>query len=269
MSPAYKVSAVSQSLEPSLLVSVHLPKTAGTSFLNILEQHYGKRLWRDYADRPLHSGRRSVRARAFTQGVKAGLFSGALKDVDCIHGHFLPLKYRFLARRRSLGFITWLRDPVERLASHYHYWLRSYDPAQAGRLHRRVVEEGWDLERFCMSEELRNIYSRFLWGFPLERFDFLGLTEHFASDLDYLAERFFAGDLPNLPMQNVNVESLSENSGDSDPVNSFVDGSRPEARPKTYVTDTAFREKICLFHAKDMAVYERALQLREQRGVAR
>ena len=67
-----------------------------------------------------------------------------------------------------------MRDPVERLASHYHYWVRNYAPRSAGELHRRVVEEAWSLERFCLGPELRNVYSTFLWGFSLRRFGLSG-----------------------------------------------------------------------------------------------
>ena len=38
----------------------------------------------------------------------------------CIHGHFLPLSYRHLARRADVRFVTWLREPIDRLLSHYH-----------------------------------------------------------------------------------------------------------------------------------------------------
>ena len=45
----------------------------------------------------------------------------------CIHGHFLPLSYRHLARRADVRFVTWLREPIDRLLSHYHYWRRAAD----------------------------------------------------------------------------------------------------------------------------------------------
>ena len=46
-------------------------------------------------------------------------------------------------------FVTWLREPLQRLVSHYYYWQRSYDPAadDTSSLHRRVVEEAWTLQK--------------------------------------------------------------------------------------------------------------------------
>ncbi len=32
-----------------------------------------------------------------------------------------------------------------------------------------MVEEEWTLERFCLEPELKNLYSQFLWGFPLKK----------------------------------------------------------------------------------------------------
>ena len=53
---------------------------------------------------------------------------GTLPDeVACIHGHFLPVKYRIALARRPAHYVTWLRDPVERIASHYAFWRRDYD----------------------------------------------------------------------------------------------------------------------------------------------
>ena len=39
-----------------MLISVHIPKTGGTSFGAMLARHFGPRLLRDYDDRPLSHG---------------------------------------------------------------------------------------------------------------------------------------------------------------------------------------------------------------------
>lgn len=175
---------------PPLLVSIHMPKTAGTSFRATLEARFGNTFVHDYADYPL--------AQALPRRHEAALAAGALASpadfagVGCIHGHFLPIKYLALSKQMDCRFITWLREPVARMISHYHYWYRSYDAGSdmTSALHRRVVEEAWTLERFCLSEELRNVYTQFLWGFPLERLDFIGITEHYERDLDVFSTQF-------------------------------------------------------------------------------
>jgi hypothetical protein len=173
-----------------LLVSVHLPKTAGTSFGESLADCFGDRLFRDYADAPLNTPPLKRKLAAVLAGLRN--LAAPPARFDCIHGHFLPVKYRWLPPRREPRFVTWMRDPVERLASHYQYWVRSYDPRTARPLHRRVVEEAWPFERFYRSPEMRNVYAQFLWGFPLSAFDFIGVTEHYDEDFRFFAESFLS-----------------------------------------------------------------------------
>jgi hypothetical protein len=225
-----------------VLVSLHLPKTAGTSFLLALEAHFGERLLQDYGDSPINK----VTARRNSHALYAcalNIFShNKLAGVECIHGHFLPLKYRCLAGAPTKQFVTWMRDPLERLVSHYHYWQRSFDAENSGELHRRVVEEQWTLERFCLGPELQNIYSKFLWGFPLSQFSFIGITEHYESDIRYFSEHFLH---TSLGAERINVSPPGESS--------------------SLLEDPDFRQRVAGHHRVDMALYQRALAGRAAR----
>jgi hypothetical protein len=224
-----------------LLVSVHLPKTAGTSFGESLADCFGDRLCRDYDDAPLNTPPLKRKMAAVL---------GSLRNVaapparfECIHGHFLPVKYRWLRLRLPARFVTWMRDPVERLASHYHFWNRSYDPRTARPLHRRVVEEAWPFERFYRSPELLNVYAQFLWGFPVAAFDFIGVTEHYDEDLRFFVESFLgAGPLPTYRVE-----------------------TNAERQSAAYVPDPRVRAEIEAIHHRDMALYRHALRLRQRR----
>lgn len=229
-----------------MLISLHLPKTAGTSFRGLLEAHYADRLLADYADRPLHASVARRRIHALRSGITLLLNPVRLQGIDAIHGHFLAIKYSLWSGGPGWRRVTWLRDPVERLASHYHYWRRDYDADSAGPLHRRMMEEGWSLERFCLGPELRNVYRQFLWGVPLSRLDFVGITEHYATEAEDFACRILG--LSALPV------SQSRESGNAN----------PEAVTR-YVDDTALRQRIERHHAADMALYQQALRLREKR----
>ncbi len=176
----------------TLLVSVHLPKTAGASFGRTLEDHFGDALLKDYLDYPINQPA-IRRNRAALGHCLKGLLGRAGPDarLRCIHGHFMPLKYRCLrGGGRSVHFVTWLRHPLDRMISHYGFWREHPELAASAPLHRRVLEEDWSLERFCLAPELRNLYRRFLWGFPLRLFDFVGLTEHYEADLARFSERY-------------------------------------------------------------------------------
>jgi hypothetical protein len=157
-----------------MLISLHLPKTAGASFYGALHSHYGNNILRDYDDFPINTPAPVRNKSALKKCILNGIT--AHKNVKCIHGHFLPLKNLLC---RNAKFITWIRDPIERLASHYFYWLREYDHENAPPLQKKIVEENWSLARFCLSPELRNTYNQFLWGFPVSRFDFIGITEYY------------------------------------------------------------------------------------------
>ena len=230
-----------------MLISLHLPKTAGTRFRSLLESHFAGRLLADYADAPLHETVAARRLHAVRGGADLLLRPCRLQNVDAVHGHFLAIKYSLLPGGRDWRRVTWLRDPVERLASHYFYWRRSYEPGESGPLHRRMMEEDWSLERFCLGPELRNIYQQFLWGVPLARFDFVGITEHFDDDID---------DFARLILGTTNFTAI-------DPDSSAVNAN-PEA-PHFYIEDTSLRARIEQHHAVDMAVYRMAHEQRNKR----
>lgn len=227
-----------------MLVSVHMPKTAGLSFRASLEEHFGARFRHDYQDYPLarQPAERRAQARRWGEAAQPSDFAG----VDCVHGHFLPLKYLGLARTLPCRFVTWLREPVARLVSHYGYWQQAYDPASdlTSTLHRRVIEEGWSLERFCLAPELRNVYSEFLWGFPPERLSFIGITEFFAEDLRYFSQEILGNKM--------RLHTLNQRAEAGLPL--------PEAELRA-----PDRLAIEEFHAADIALYRQALGQRQRR----
>lgn len=223
-----------------LLVSLHLPKTAGSSFATALRQHYQERLHEDYGMLPMQL----PRGRREWQAVRDGLAQRVPAGAAAIHGHFLPVKYRWPLRGRRVAWITWLRDPVERLLSHYHFWTRDYDgsdPAQS--LRNRVLAEGWSLERFCLGPELRNLYRQYLWGFDPRRFAFIGLTEHYATDLAWFSQRFLDRDAVVARIQ--------------------VNPARASDR---YPIDAGLRSRIQRHHAADVALYQQAVAARTLRS---
>lgn len=231
-----------------MLISVHLPKTAGTSFEHSLRRHFGAQLERRYADKPLHHHplRRNLRA------AREGLCGRHREEASpaCIHGHFLPLSYRHLARRADVRFVTWLREPIDRLLSHYHYWRRAADSdaqdQMQDKVQQRMREENWSFEQFAQRRELRNVYRAFLWGFPVERFDFIGITEHYASDLREFGQRFLDRDL----------RPAEENRNPA---------HRAGAAGEGYSIDRGLRERLERIHARDLSLYRFALELRERR----
>ncbi|WP_158754676.1 sulfotransferase family 2 domain-containing protein [Dyella sp. S184] len=221
------------------LISLHLPKTGGTSFKASLMEHFGDRYRNDYSDQALsHS-----RLDRFRAALSAGevIADQGLDNIECVHGHFMPVKYQRLDTKGALTFVTWMREPVARMLSHYDYWRANYDEKNATPNHRKFIEEGWTLEQFCLSEQFRNIYTQYLWGFPLERFAFVGITEYYREDMLEFSERFLSTSLQPRYL-NAMKYGISRR-----------------------IVDDVFLEKVRDFHAADMQLYQRALRWRQAR----
>ena len=152
-----------------MLISVHIPKTGGTSFGAMLARHFGPRLLRDYDDRPLSHG---GLARLSTAVFGARDARARLRGHDAVHGHFLLLKYRDVPG----DVVTWLRDPAQRIVSRYAHYLRdvaSQQPLQpvAG------LRPGLTLAEFIEIPRFQDTYSKYLRGTPLSRIRCFGFSE--------------------------------------------------------------------------------------------
>jgi len=223
----------------TLLISLHLPKTAGTSVRYALRARYGPHLLEDYDALPMHMRRGRRELVAIVDGVATG--RRITDDVVAIHGHFLPVKYCFALLSRPLRYATWLRDPVERVLSHYHYWRRDYaggDPAQP--LRNRMIMERWSLERFCLGPEMRNLYRQYLWGFDPARFEFIGITERYEEDFKKFTRRYLEGD-----------------------GTASIELPNPQRGGDRYAIDPALRSRIAQHHAADVALYAWAVARRK------
>ncbi|MCK7591859.1 hypothetical protein M0G43_14830 [Subsaxibacter sp. CAU 1640] len=231
-----------------MIISLHTPKSGGGSFREMLQKEYGKSFLGDYKDIPInktYNDRINEAVRFDKKLTFLKRFSYNVKRIECIHGHFLPYKYRKFKNNPKTIFVTWLRDPAERLISHYHYWFRTYNKNSAA-LHKRVVEESWSLEKFCLSTEMQNFYGKFLWEFPIENFDFVGITEHYEDDVIYFANRFMNKVMlkNDIPMKNVNPNNK----------NSY-----------SHNIPSDLLLKITDFHSSDFDIYQKALDARTAR----
>jgi hypothetical protein len=218
------------------LVSVHIPKTAGTSFGKSLKEFFGNTFSRDYDDRAISKPEYERNKLALLSSIE--IASKGLGKVNCVHGHFLPVKYLLLSTNENVTFVTWMREPVERMISHYNFWQRAYNSETAAPHHKQVMEEKWTLEEFCLSPKFRNIYGQYLWAFPLEYFGFIGITEHYEEDLTYFGENYLGRTL----------KSEQLNTADTKTSPSSI--------------DSALRKRIESYHEEDIALYRRALELR-------
>jgi hypothetical protein len=186
-----------------MILSVHMPKTAGTTFRQILVDIYGSSIFFDYHDQySFVDPQKPSLTMRLGRMVRGGRFKQLRRKPSshdlCIHGHFRASKY--LAQYKDADLITWLRDPVERVASHYYHWLRHPDPYHS--LSRQLHRENLSLEKFAALEPMRNLQFRYLDGVPIERFGFVGVQEQLE---DMLPQLFTFLKVPPVAIKSKNV----------------------------------------------------------------
>lgn len=162
------------------LISIHIPKTGGTSFRLVLEEVYGKKNIQQWYSPARHN-----------ESIVLD------KSARVLHGHISLKIYRKLVSDypfcTETPVITWIRDPVERLISEYYYFynvisdqLSSYMNKTPG-LKNRMVRTLIEYARFYAK---RNMYPRYLSPGWAEKGQllFVGQTEQFQDDIIRLSK---------------------------------------------------------------------------------
>jgi hypothetical protein len=212
--------------DDDLLISIHIPKTGGRTFRQILGEMAPGHIQADYGDRPIvrQSRLTELRNRFRKPRVRPG--------TRIIHGHFAAAKYwRYYP---DASYLAWFRDPVERLASHYYYWQRH--PDMKNEVCRRMIEQDLSLEAFAAQPEMRDVQTRFMKGVPVGALAFAGITEQYGRSI----RLFLVAFAPDL-----DVEVAERN------VNPEKAGSRYDIEPSV-------RQDIEALNGADRALYGQA-----------
>lgn len=180
-----------------LLVFIHIPKTAGTSFRVGLEKVISQEKFAyDYgADGYLTS--HFIRELIYKENnflkTKQQISTAG---ISILAGHFHASKY--LSDFAECSFCTFLRDPIQRTISEYKHL---------------VKHEGYQesLESFASNAEYRNRQSQLLALLPLHKIGFLGITERYAESLNLFRLQFevtLSHEYTNIARDNLNTQHL-------------------------------------------------------------
>jgi hypothetical protein len=213
-----------------LIVSLHIPKTGGTSFSDVLERAYpGEVAFFYRANNKLTHAKLKDHARLRDPALLNEIEADGIK---VIHGH-APGRWFLKSIPDQTRFWTWVRDPVERVISAYYYLVQR---GQRGRDRPGAAKvEGRTLEEYAREEHNQNIQSRVLKGMDLEQMGFIGVTERFDESLAMLG--------------------LQEH---------VLPKPRNRNKKKAEV-DPALRQVIAELNAEDVALYEEAVRIFEAR----
>lgn len=163
----------------AILVFMHIPKTAGNTFLTVLKKQYqwGTELHSAYPYEP-------VDAQALYPGVK------------CVAGHHLFGLHRQL--NKPYVYTTFLREPIDRVISDYYFTL----PTHGMTLEQYLTVDPGDYSGYSPNErqtrwasgintpDLHLAIANLTSCFPV-----IGITEYFDESLFLMKKQFNWGDI--------------------------------------------------------------------------
>lgn len=217
-------------LTKPVVVSIHVPKAGGTTFLHLLKQGFGSdAIMEDNEDIPANPASRC-------EMDPEGYFQSRPREIPshirAVHGHFKAGKYDLIPHAFRL---TFLRHPVDNLLSIYHYW--RHIPEQPSPLHQYFLREKLDATGLARLPLIRYLYSRTYFGdWDLKKLDFVGFFEQRDRDLGRLSN------ILGIPMDS----ALRMN-----PTSRFIEG-----KPKEEIAFDVV-ERIRDLLADDIRLYEK------------
>jgi hypothetical protein len=214
------------------LISVHVPKTAGSTFgYKILPQVYKpEEILYDNDFLPISNLIETSKLKRTTK---------------VIHGHFAATKY--LEHCPNAKIVILLRHPILLLISAYYFWMSFSMDNITNENHRYVVEKKLSFEEFVEQDFTCNIVNNyFAKNMKLTDFYWVGIQEFFREDLNYIKNK--------LGWPPLKVNTSNRNSYENYP-----------NKVREILTNQSLVKNIIAINSADMKLYQEALNLRHQR----
>jgi hypothetical protein len=211
------------------IISVHIPKTAGTAFRNILLEIYNP----DEVFKFYNSSEKKI--ELFNQDTQT--------QIKAIHGHFKTSIFRQIFP--GAKWIVWLRHPIFRLISQYFYQNTMKNKIKDEETNRILAQDLGILE-FAKISSKQNIQLLYIDNMNLKDFYFVGIQEFFDEDIAELK-------------QLMGWSHCKKNSRNNNPHPEYI------MRLETILNDTKLMNQLALLNSKDMELYQTALELRAER----
>ena len=214
------------------LISVHVPKCAGSSLGTALSAAVEGALKRDYADRVADpTSRFNIDPVGFFADQDA--YARDVGAMKAVHGHFHPAKY---AAVNGAAVTTVLRAPLERALSHYFFWRCS--PPNDHAVWRYVLKEELDFPAFCRLPGINRLMTDYFFrDYDIDALDWVG----FSDAMDDYTEGFESRYGVRLALGRDNV----------------TDSPDYAAAKARYLEDPAERAKLEPYFEADQRLYDR------------
>ena len=140
------------------IISVHIPKVAGTSFLHQLKEIFGEQhVLLDYNDDPVYlQSIVNIDPNCYEfDPIKT------ISPYKVVHGHFQPKKYENL---RNAFRLTFLRHPIDNIASIYFFWMAHDRNCWDSPIFHYCKDRNLTLLQFAALPKLRYLYTRTYFG---------------------------------------------------------------------------------------------------------
>jgi hypothetical protein len=215
-----------------VILSIHIPKSGGTSFGHLLEAAFAARLLRDYGDRVgLNSPEEDMRRAARVAEARARR-DELLRDYDIIHGHYTADKYAGLFPRAD--FVAFFREPCQQTMSQYEYFFRhpEIDNPAVKLFHEMRVTRADFIARGG------NQQAVYLGTMQIDEFAVVGLMEQYGRSVA-LFEAVLGRNLPR--------DAAHAN-------------ANPDRGGNPYAIDPELHRAVARYRAADVEIYHRACE---------
>jgi hypothetical protein len=155
-----------------MIIFVHLPKSGGTSFRQIMINHFNdNETWVDYSNEWTKSKSGNAKIP---------------KSAKFICGHIQA--DAFLGRFPDSKLITWLRDPLDRTLSLYNH-ITSRTQMENNPEAQYVIDNNLTLQDFIELPWTHNYSLNFINNVPLKSFFHIGFCHQYQKSLDILSDK--------------------------------------------------------------------------------
>ena len=189
------------------LLSIHIPKCAGSSFKEILKFWFGENLFSHYCDEKRNKPPKKYRIyKRFSKKFRSGI---------CIHGHFnqnrgFGIEEYYPEIKQS---ITVIRDPFEVHLSSYFYVKKLANNAFRDGKKHPIIEGDYNLEKYLSKNKKSFILKFFPRDISLsnyqhilqERYIYIGIAEDLENSVKTLANKLNFHPPSVIPTKNISL----------------------------------------------------------------